>query len=132
LPLCADSKGFSLHAAVRCAADDRLALEQLCRFAKRCKPSPARGLTLPKTVQATRRPGRWSRLDPSVCRIDGIGLATRDEPQTVPEKTLSVALSTLNRTQPTSMTDLTRVGCPVRGAKGKAKGRLKTLSSICL
>ena len=29
--LCADINGFSLHAAVRCAADDRHALEQLCR-----------------------------------------------------------------------------------------------------
>jgi hypothetical protein len=29
--LCADMQGFSLHAAVRCAADDRQALEQLCR-----------------------------------------------------------------------------------------------------
>jgi Putative transposase len=29
--LCADSSGFSLHAAVRCGADDRQALEQLCR-----------------------------------------------------------------------------------------------------
>ena len=29
--LCADINGFSLHAAVRCAADDRQALEQLCR-----------------------------------------------------------------------------------------------------
>ena len=29
--LCADSNGFSLHAAVRCGADDRQALEQLCR-----------------------------------------------------------------------------------------------------
>ena len=28
----ADSNGFSLHAAVRCAADDRQALEQLCRY----------------------------------------------------------------------------------------------------
>ena len=27
--LCADIDGFSLHAAVRCAADDRQALEQL-------------------------------------------------------------------------------------------------------
>ena len=26
-PLCADMSGFSLHAAVRCAADDRQALE---------------------------------------------------------------------------------------------------------
>ena len=29
--LCADMQGFSLHAAVRCSADDRQALEQLCR-----------------------------------------------------------------------------------------------------
>jgi hypothetical protein len=29
--LCADVDGFSLHAAVRCGADDRQALEQLCR-----------------------------------------------------------------------------------------------------
>ena len=29
--LCADIDGFSLHAAVRCGADDRRALEQLCR-----------------------------------------------------------------------------------------------------
>ena len=29
--LCADINGFSLHAAVRCAADDRQAPEQLCR-----------------------------------------------------------------------------------------------------
>ena len=29
--LCVDIQGFSLHAAVRCAANDRQALEQLCR-----------------------------------------------------------------------------------------------------
>ncbi len=33
--LCADIDGFSLHAAVRCAADDRDALEQLCRYITR-------------------------------------------------------------------------------------------------
>ena len=33
--LCADVQGFSLHAAVRCAADDRQALEQLCRYITR-------------------------------------------------------------------------------------------------
>ena len=32
---CADNNGFSLHAAVRCAADDRQALEQLCRYITR-------------------------------------------------------------------------------------------------
>ena len=33
--LCADMQGFSLHAAVRCKADDRQALEQLCRYITR-------------------------------------------------------------------------------------------------
>ncbi len=33
--LCADIDGFSLHAAVRYAADDRQALEQLCRYITR-------------------------------------------------------------------------------------------------
>ncbi len=33
--LCADCDGFSLHAAVRCAADDRQALEELCRYITR-------------------------------------------------------------------------------------------------
>jgi hypothetical protein len=33
--LCADINGFSLHAAVRCAADERQALEQLCRYITR-------------------------------------------------------------------------------------------------
>ena len=34
-PLCADIDGFSLHAAVRCGADDRQGLEQLCRYITR-------------------------------------------------------------------------------------------------
>ena len=33
--LCADMQGFSLHAAVRCAADERKSLEQLCRYITR-------------------------------------------------------------------------------------------------
>jgi hypothetical protein len=33
--LCADFDGFSLHAAVRCGADERQALEQLCRYITR-------------------------------------------------------------------------------------------------
>ena len=37
--LCADMLGFSLHAAVRCGADDRQTLEQLCRYITR--PAPA-------------------------------------------------------------------------------------------
>ena len=33
--LCADIDGFSLHAAVRCGADERQGLEQLCRYITR-------------------------------------------------------------------------------------------------
>ena len=33
--LCAEIDGFSLHAAVRCGADDRQALEQLCCYITR-------------------------------------------------------------------------------------------------
>jgi hypothetical protein len=33
--LCADNNGLTLHAAVRCAANDRQALEQLCRYITR-------------------------------------------------------------------------------------------------
>jgi len=33
--LCADQQGFSLHAAVRCDADERQRLEQLCRYITR-------------------------------------------------------------------------------------------------
>ncbi len=33
--LCADEQGFSLHAAVRCGADERQRLEQLCRYITR-------------------------------------------------------------------------------------------------
>ena len=39
--LCADIDGFSLHAAVRCGADDRQALEQLCRCITRTITRPA-------------------------------------------------------------------------------------------
>jgi hypothetical protein len=33
--LCADAHGFSLHAAVRCGADQRKQLERLCRYITR-------------------------------------------------------------------------------------------------
>jgi hypothetical protein len=41
--LCADIGGFSLHAAVRCAADDRQALEQPCRCVTRPALADDRG-----------------------------------------------------------------------------------------
>jgi hypothetical protein len=31
-PLCVNDQGFSLHAAVRCHANERLKLERLCRY----------------------------------------------------------------------------------------------------
>jgi Putative transposase len=34
-PLCANEQGFSLHAAVRCQASERLKLERLCRYITR-------------------------------------------------------------------------------------------------
>jgi hypothetical protein len=33
--LCANEQGFSLHAAVRCQANERLKLERLCRYITR-------------------------------------------------------------------------------------------------
>ncbi len=33
--LCANNQGFSLHAGVRCEADDRQGIEQLCRYITR-------------------------------------------------------------------------------------------------
>ena len=41
--LCVDNNGFSLHAAVRCGADDRKALEQLCRTITRPARAPDSG-----------------------------------------------------------------------------------------
>ena len=40
--LCTIVQGFSLHAAVRCAMDDRQALEQLCRYITHLAPPSAR------------------------------------------------------------------------------------------
>ena len=48
--LCADMNGFSLHAAVRCGADDRHALEQSAA------PSPAR--RWPTSACSATRPGK--------------------------------------------------------------------------
>ncbi len=45
--LCADMQGFSLHAAVRCGADDRQALEQLCRYLTRPALAKKRAFEIP-------------------------------------------------------------------------------------
>ena len=56
LRLCADINGFSLHAAVRCGADERQALEQLCRYITRppCRPRRASG-PAPRQAQTVHR-----------------------------------------------------------------------------
>ena len=41
--LCANAHGFSLHAGVRCGADQRQALEQLCRYITPARPLPTNG-----------------------------------------------------------------------------------------
>ena len=64
--LCTDMQGFSLHAAVRCGADDGQALEQLCRYITRPALASARVQTNVagqvvlklKTACAT-APGTW-------------------------------------------------------------------------
>ena len=57
--LCADIEGFSLHAAVRCGADDRKALEQLCRYITRPALANERVQTnaAGQVVLSSRRPG---------------------------------------------------------------------------
>ena len=63
--LCANMNGFSLHEAVRCAADDRKSLEQLCRYITRppCRPrrasgpAPRQARTVHRTVRVRAR--RW-------------------------------------------------------------------------
>ncbi len=54
-PLCANEQGFSLHAAVRCHANERLKLERLCRYITRQATTKSR----PNTV------GRCAWVGPS-------------------------------------------------------------------
>ena len=56
--LCADISGFSLHAAVRCRADDRQALEQLYRYVTVSVP-PTHLSIQPILQLRTLRPLRW-------------------------------------------------------------------------
>ena len=46
--LCADINGFNLHAAVRCGAGERQALEQLCRYITRPALANERGHATPR------------------------------------------------------------------------------------
>ncbi|MGK0157636.1 MAG: hypothetical protein ACI9SE_004617, partial [Neolewinella sp.] len=88
--LCADLEGFSLHAAVRAAADNRRQLEHLCRYAGRpdfpgtrssCpvtgswrqRSRSARSQGCPASLETALRPG--SGLDPARAAGDGIAVA---------------------------------------------------------
>ena len=63
--LCADIGGFSLHAAVRCGADDRQALEQLCRYTSRGARA-TRSIWLTKATQGLSIPAAaWSMYEAS-------------------------------------------------------------------
>ena len=68
--LCADIDGFSLHAAVRCGADDRHGLEQLCRYITRPAQDRRAG------ANQRRRPGGAQAQDTLARRHDASG----DEP----------------------------------------------------
>ena len=73
--LCAAISGFSLHAAVRCKADDRQAREPLCRYithpalAKEHVHANATGQVVPQESEP-RRPPRAMR---AVCTIARCG-----------------------------------------------------------
>jgi len=54
-PLCVEMDGFSLHAAVRCAAHERERLERLCRYITR----PALSDERVQLDGAGRRGGHW-------------------------------------------------------------------------
>jgi len=68
--LCANAHGFSLHAGVRCAADDRKGLEQLCRYITRPAISHERlsvnraGQVVPKLKTAWRDGTRHHVMKP--------------------------------------------------------------------
>ena len=69
--LCANMKGFGLHAAVRCAADERKALEQLCLFITH----PARGRARQRVARCCKRPQRHQDLAVPAARRCGDRLA---------------------------------------------------------
>ena len=70
--LCADIDGFSLHAAVRCGADDRQALAQLCRYLTPEAPAQPSQPAECEAGCAHHHPVRlsWARLLKRVFEID--------------------------------------------------------------
>ena len=73
--LCADIDGFSLHAAVRCAADDRQAPQQLCRYItrsalanERVQTNAAGQAVLKLKTPGATRPRTWSCRRWSSCK----------------------------------------------------------------
>jgi RNA polymerase sigma factor (sigma-70 family) len=133
--------GLTLHASVRCGADDRQALEQLCRYFTRppCRPRPAtgparpaRGLTMPihhRSAGPARRAAGVGCVQVIAGPMEAaphLGGVTHRRRQ---RKTLFGWPSTPNRSQPASKDRFKRLGrcvpplcCRVRGAVGKEKG----------
>ena len=64
--LCADAHGFSLHAAVRCGADQRKQLERLCRYITRPQVANQR-LLLERATTAQGRLPSYSDSESSHC-----------------------------------------------------------------
>ncbi len=84
--LCANLEGFSLHAVVRCTADQRKTLERLCRYVTRppCRPRRARG-PAPRQAQTVHwtvcvRAQRWPTsgcgVTPPIARATSSPLAS--------------------------------------------------------
>ena len=71
--LCADINGNRQHAAVRCAADDRDALEQLCRTVNRPTARPQISACIQRQIQARRALRPAPVLPYSGCRGAGTG-----------------------------------------------------------
>ena len=107
--LCADIDGFSLHAAVRCGADDRQALEQPCRHITR----PALANEHVQTNAAAKRQGA-TRVDGTREDAFRLGCQRPTDPRLHP-KTDSRASGA--------------VYCRVQGAMGTERERLKILPS---
>ena len=71
--LCADIDGFTLHAAVRCGADDRRALEQLCRYITR--PALANERVQTNAAAASDRLSRRAGTQRQAARVGGTARA---------------------------------------------------------
>ena len=65
----ADIQGFSLHAAVRCGADDREALEQLCHYVTRPASANGRVQANPAEQVVLKLKTPWARRHHARCDV---------------------------------------------------------------